>query len=156
MRPDYRVWRLRPRGLLLLVPLVPYVWLQVARDRGLAVHQVLVVGVLLVITVLRVRIDSVRLQVDDRGVLLGTNGRSSVLVRVPWTSVRRVVVHPTARTVGLLLTPDAPRPPGLRGMIRDPARPDVLDPQLVREVPGLNASAVRAAVEARGVAVGSY
>ena len=156
MRPDYRVWRLRPRGLLLLVFLVPYVGVQVASERGLALHQVLLVGALLVITVLRVRVDSVRLRVDDRGVLLGSTGRSAAAVRVPWTSVRRVVVNPTAASVGVLLLPDAPRPAGLRGLIRDPARPDALDPQLVREVPGLDAAAVRAAVSAHGVPVGAY
>jgi hypothetical protein len=152
VRPDYRVWRLRPGGLLLLLVLVPWVVLQSRLARGGA-YQVFFVVVLLVLTGLRVRADSLRLLVDDRGVLLGAVGRSRSGVRVPWTSVRRVVLPPGTGRVGVLLVPDAPRPPGLRGIIRDPRHPDVLDPLLVREVPGLDGAALTRAVLARGVAV---
>ena len=155
MRPDCRVWRLRPRGLLVLLVLVPLLLVQGRRDGGLATHELVLAVVVLVVTGLRVRADGLRLLVDDRGVLLGPAGRSSAAVRVPWTSVRRVVLAPGTGRVGVLLVPGAPRPSGVRGTVSDPARPDALDPQLVRDVPGLDPAALTRAVLARGVAVGS-
>lgn len=150
MTPVVQVRRVRPRSLLAaLLPLavIALFWWRPEHPLRTA----LFAAVATALTVVRVRNESLLLRVDDGGVLLGPVGRSRSQVRVPWGSVAAVVVGVTR--VGVLLLPEAPRPAGLRGLVRDPRRPDLLDPQLSREVPGLDAAAVRAAVRARGVAV---
>lgn len=121
---------------------------------------VLLVGFLgaasVLLTVLRLPTDLICLRVDTHGIALARVRHRAPLVRVPWRSVREVVVvsGPTADPrIGIRLHPGAPLPAGVQGMIYDPERPDRVPPALVRQVPGLDRRALTAAVETYGARV---
>ena len=104
----------------------------------------------------RARALGTRLRVDSRGIVLSAAQPREPAVHVPWASVREVVVvtDPTSEPrVGLRLHLGAPLPTGVRGIVHDPTRPDLVQPPLVREVPGLDCDALRTAVEPHGVRV---
>ncbi len=98
---------------------------------------------------LRAYRSSTVLQVDARGVTLSPAGSRLPSVLVPWPSVHDVVVGAGCR-VGVRLRPGAPLPRGVPGLVVDPARPQAVQPALVRDVPGLDLLALRAAVTAYG------
>ena len=103
-----------------------------------------------------VRTVGTRLRLDSEGITLGASHRAELAVHLPWTSVREVVVvgDPTAEPrVGVRLHQGAPLPPGVRGLVHDPAQPDRVQPSLVREVPGLDRTALELAVQAHGLRV---
>lgn len=105
---------------------------------------------------LRARALGTRLRVASRGIVLSAAQPREPAVHIPWASVREVVVvtDPTSEPrVGVRLHLAAPLPTGVRGLVHDPAQPDRVQPLLVREVPGLDCDALRAAVEPHGVPV---
>lgn len=93
------------------------------------------------------------LGVDREGITLGAQRSRAPVVRVPWTSVRELVVvtGPTAQPrVGVRLQAGAPLPTGVHGTVHDPAAPDRVQPALIRDVPGLDRNALVAAIESHG------
>lgn len=113
-------------------------------------------GVLVVVSAaVRARTVGTRLRVDSAGITLGGGQTRVPPVQVPWASVREVVVITDAAEpqVGVRLQPGAPLPTGVRGLVQDPARPDSVQPSLVRGVPGLDRAALEAAVQPYGVRV---
>ncbi len=107
---------------------------------------------------------SLVLKVDESGVQLGRGVRyehgasQAIVTRVPWSSIREVVVvtpgpfsgdGPTE--VGVRLNPGAPLPRGARAIVSDPRDPDAVQPDLRMEVPGrFDRGALDAAVSAHG------
>ena len=107
---------------------------------------------------------SLVLKVDESGVTLGRGVRyewgdqRTMITRVPWSSVRDVVVvspGPIASEggveVGLRLKPGAPLPDGARAIITDPRNPDAVQPDMSTGVPGrFDAGRLERAVTALG------
>lgn len=107
---------------------------------------------------------SLVLKVDAKGVHLGRGvryeygGPQAMITRVPWSSIREVVVvtpgpfggdAPTE--VGVRLTPDAPLPQGARAVVSDPREPDAVQPDMRTRVGArFDQKALAAAVAAHG------
>jgi hypothetical protein len=107
---------------------------------------------------------SLVLKVDGQGVQLGRGVRyeygspQAMVTRVPWSSIRDVVVVSAGpfggdrgTEVGVRLQPGAPLPAGARAIVSDPRNPDAVQPDMrTRVTDRFDRGRLEAAVAAHG------
>ena len=148
----------RPRVGALAPLLVLPVFLVATQALGLPAFPRVVVVLFLVFAAYVAWQRTLVLKVDAEGVQLGRGieyvyGRQQLAgAAVPWAAIRELVLFTGVGDpeIGLRLREGAPMPSGVRGIIRDPERPDEVPPSLRTKLPNVDRQRLAGAVSAFG------